>query len=327
MPCQRWIRTRTRQLCGAGLQPCTSGRVRRRSTSAAAASPARWPLTTALSIVAGRPVSIQSPARNRPLTGVTVCGRRGCPGASENVARFSLTTTARITAAARAAASASALLRRRGRSAPGCSWRRCFGAAGDQRQMRRRLAERLPLVEDPLHRAPREPDERHRGHRAIEPQVDCHNRRRRSLPWPLQRLRHAAGASIERPLQCVPRNGTHDRAASIRSPRTSTCDRALAGAYDACDRAGPALRCRARRAIAPPAWHTRHRAGPAAARSPHPGAIRRTSAPARGRTAQPPRHPSAGSAPLPPAVPRAARRAALVCRCRRSHAPTVSCCC
>src|SRR3954451_18786649 len=35
-----------------------------------AASAARWPLRTALSIVAGSPVSIQSPARKRPRIGV-----------------------------------------------------------------------------------------------------------------------------------------------------------------------------------------------------------------------------------------------------------------
>ena len=35
------------------------------------------PLTTALSIVAGRPVSIQSPASQSPCTGVAVTGRAG----------------------------------------------------------------------------------------------------------------------------------------------------------------------------------------------------------------------------------------------------------
>ena len=42
----------------------------------AAAAAAAWPLTTALSIVAGSPVSIQSPARKKPGT------RSGCPGAA-----------------------------------------------------------------------------------------------------------------------------------------------------------------------------------------------------------------------------------------------------
>ena len=50
------------------------------------------PLRTALSIVAGRPVSIQSPARNRPRPASRVGGRAGWPGASENVARGSRMT-------------------------------------------------------------------------------------------------------------------------------------------------------------------------------------------------------------------------------------------
>src|SRR5215468_3345642 len=81
-------------------------RVHQEWRAASARSAARCPLTTALSIVAGRPVSIQSPARNRPGTAVRVDGRGGCPGATENVALFSRTTTARRTVAARAAGSA-----------------------------------------------------------------------------------------------------------------------------------------------------------------------------------------------------------------------------
>ena len=115
--------------------------------------------------------------------------------------------------------------------------------------------------------------------------------------------------------------------ASIRSPRTSTCDTALAGAYDACNRSGPHLAAAAGEPSRSGRRHTTHRAGRAAARSRHPGAIRRTSAPARGQTAQPRRRPSAGSAPLLPAAPRASSQSRAVCRCRRSHAPTVSCCC
>src|SRR5581483_5303036 len=42
-----------------------------------AASAARCPLRTAASIVAGRPVPIQSPARNRPGTRVYTSGRGG----------------------------------------------------------------------------------------------------------------------------------------------------------------------------------------------------------------------------------------------------------
>src|SRR6476620_9929797 len=66
---------------------------------ALAALAAQWPLRTALSIVAGNPVSTQSPARSNPLTAVVVAGRPGCPGASEKVARGSRTTVAFSTCA------------------------------------------------------------------------------------------------------------------------------------------------------------------------------------------------------------------------------------
>src|SRR5688572_10755772 len=71
------------------------------------ASAAQWPLITAPSMVAGRPVSIQSPARSNPGTPILVSGRGGCPGATENEALFSRTTTARSSDAERTAGSAS----------------------------------------------------------------------------------------------------------------------------------------------------------------------------------------------------------------------------
>ena len=43
-------------------------------------------------MVAGRPVSIQSPARINPSIAVRAAGRGGASAASENVARFSRTT-------------------------------------------------------------------------------------------------------------------------------------------------------------------------------------------------------------------------------------------
>jgi hypothetical protein len=53
----------------------------------AAAAAARSPLTTALSSVAGNPVSVQSPARNRFAMGVRTPSRRGCSsGVAANVA-------------------------------------------------------------------------------------------------------------------------------------------------------------------------------------------------------------------------------------------------
>src|SRR5262249_7746877 len=70
-------------------------------------SPARCRDRTALSIVAGSPVSVQSPASSNPRTPVSAGGRAGWPGASENVAFGSRTTVARIRFAVRAAGSAS----------------------------------------------------------------------------------------------------------------------------------------------------------------------------------------------------------------------------
>src|SRR5439155_14733831 len=68
---------------------------------------AACPERTALSIVAGNPVSIQSPASSRPRTEVRVCGRGGCPGASENVARGSRMTDVPTSRQVRAAGMAS----------------------------------------------------------------------------------------------------------------------------------------------------------------------------------------------------------------------------
>src|SRR5262245_52265016 len=47
--------------------------------SASAERAAQWPAIAALSIVPGRPVSIQSPARKRPAIGVSVAGLGGSP--------------------------------------------------------------------------------------------------------------------------------------------------------------------------------------------------------------------------------------------------------
>src|SRR5439155_20527064 len=72
-------------------------RHRRPSTARAAAKPLR----TAPSMVAGRPVSVQSPARNRPLMGVAVPGRKvSASGSEAKAASGSRITTERGTAAA-----------------------------------------------------------------------------------------------------------------------------------------------------------------------------------------------------------------------------------
>ena len=118
---------------------------------------ARCPLTTALSIVPGSPVSIQSPARKRPPTGV----RCRAAAAGRAPARRSPASRGRRCAlsergAARAGQRVGDLARRerdqlrRGPSAASAS-----APLDDERQVRRALAERAPLVEDPLHRRAR----------------------------------------------------------------------------------------------------------------------------------------------------------------------------
>src|SRR5258708_20810842 len=63
-----------------------------------AAAAAAWPLFTAPSIVAGRPVPVQSPARKKSVIGVTGPGRSASfSGVQEKVARFSLITAVRTT--------------------------------------------------------------------------------------------------------------------------------------------------------------------------------------------------------------------------------------
>src|SRR5687767_9782785 len=55
--------------------PTNTQIINHRCTNSIAASAAQWPLMTAPSMVAGRPVSIQSPASSRPGTPVLVAGR------------------------------------------------------------------------------------------------------------------------------------------------------------------------------------------------------------------------------------------------------------
>src|SRR5262249_12345733 len=71
---------------------------------AATAAAAARPEMTALSMVAGRPVWIQSPARNRFFSGVATPGRSRCASVvGAIVACFSLSTIALLTLALRAA--------------------------------------------------------------------------------------------------------------------------------------------------------------------------------------------------------------------------------
>ena len=142
-----------------------------------------WPLTTAPSIVAGRPVSVQSPASKRPRTGVRVAGRGGWPGASEKVARRSRTTTLRSSRSLAGAGDRGAKLGEGERaSASFDSLDHGLRPAGDEREVRRGIPEDLPLVEDPLERPPWQADERTAEQVAIEPEVHGDDGRgRRSL--------------------------------------------------------------------------------------------------------------------------------------------------
>ena len=253
-------------------------------------SAARCPARTALSIVAGRPVSIQSPARYRPRNAGFGRRPRRLSGASENVARGSRTTVARSSRAVRdagSASSSSSCARRISSSFVRLEDRR--GAARHQRQMRRLAAEHQALVEHPLHRAARQTDERLVEDRPIEPEVDGHDRRRR----------HRARGAIDRPRAApavrrrtgrparttAPRRSTVRAASARRPPATPT----TASPSDANrrgrarpDRAAVALDVRARRL----GVHQVQRPG-RQARSPPRADRRRTSRRARARTAAP----------------------------------------
>ena len=91
----------------SGPQPSASLAVAALGREADAIAAAWWPDITADSIVAGSPVSIQSPASSNPSTAVRVPGRGGASGASENVERFSRTARLFQSCADRAAGSAS----------------------------------------------------------------------------------------------------------------------------------------------------------------------------------------------------------------------------
>ena len=153
---------------------------------------------------------------------------RGLTGASENVARFSRTTVARISgrrARRERLPRPRAAARRVSSSWPSTRARR---AARHQRQVRRVAAERQALVEDPLHLSSRQPDERLVHHRAVVPEVDGHDRHRlhRGLP-----PRSPARVRVAAP----------DRTASEREPRHREHDLrrvdALAAHVDAATRA------------------------------------------------------------------------------------------
>ena len=173
----------------------------------------RCPLRTALSIVAGRPVSIQSPARNRPAHGRRRAGPRRLPGRErERRARLADDRAARA-------------VRGRARDGSASSSSSCARAISSSlRPAQRRRPRRstratdatptspndLSLVEHPLHRAPGQADERLVEHRAIEPEVDGHDRRRRHL--------RARSRTVSRAAPGRPSNRLGE--AQTRAPRT-----------------------------------------------------------------------------------------------------------
>ena len=85
------------EAAAVGRQNARAGRVRDAAAESARSAAAR-PEITALSIVAGRPVWIQSPARKRFASGVSTPGRTAsAAGVSESVACRSRTTSVRRT--------------------------------------------------------------------------------------------------------------------------------------------------------------------------------------------------------------------------------------
>ena len=189
------------------------------------AAAARWPLTTAPSIVAGSPVSVQSPASTNPLTPVRADGRGGWPGASENVARRSRTTRLRSRRAARAAGQRGRQLvvgqaAPAGRSTrPRRPRRRSTRTRGARPNRRTPGACRTPTGTS----RPGQADERRRQHAAVEPEVHrddgrrgaCATRRQASRPG---RTRHPSACRRARTM--APQMTT--AGAAIDSPRAST---------------------------------------------------------------------------------------------------------
>ena len=190
------------------LSRCTPLEVR------SAARAARWPLMTALSMVAGRPVSIQSPARKNPGTAVPVAGRaRLAGGQREGGATFANRGAAQQPDAAHAGQRRRQIGVRAGDDRLVAEVGDAVGAAAHQRHAGGLAGRELAPVERPLEGPPRQPDERQLEHRPIEPQVGGDDRRvahgARSGDRRLQsRRRVAAAGGVER----VPWHRGDDRA-------------------------------------------------------------------------------------------------------------------
>ena len=172
------------------------------STSAAAA---RFPLTTAPSMVAGSPVSVQSPARKRFATSFA------CPvaAADQGPAKTSpASPVPRLSESAIDRAQEAATLRPPALRAPKflVGHRDDLGsAARDQRQVRGALSERDPLVEHPLHRPPRQSREDFLHDGPVVPEIHCHDRHRRHACGRVEHgLQLAGPRGAEEPAQAEP---------------------------------------------------------------------------------------------------------------------------
>ena len=149
------------------------------------ASAARRPLMAALSIVAGRPVSIQSPARNRPLD--ARAGRRPRRLARrqrERRAPLAHDRRALHPRRARVGQRLAQLAQRQRDQLVVRHRHHRVGAARHERQVRRARLEQLSACRTPTASPGPAAEKRRLQHRPIEPEVDAHDRRRAASPRP-----------------------------------------------------------------------------------------------------------------------------------------------
>ena len=138
-----------------------------------------WPLTTAPSMVAGRPVSIQSPARNSPGTPVRAeRTRRLSRRHRERRPLFAHHDPADQCRGSGGRQSVAYFAHRQLDQLLVASRDNFFRSVRYERQMRRLSAKYPSLIEHPLERPAGQPDQRPFGNDAIEPEVHGHDRRR-----------------------------------------------------------------------------------------------------------------------------------------------------
>ena len=265
------------------------------------------------------PVAGEARAR---ATGVSTPGRAGWPGASENVARCSRTTvraaSTRVPRAgnaprrlrARRARSASSLSAPTSASAPLETSDRCDAASPNT----------CRLSNTHCISRPGRPTNSVVHHRAVEPEIHRHDRRR---GHPRGRARRSAPAARRRPTRSGRARTTARRRRPPGSPAARRGPRRRRPV-----RPRSCTRARALTRTSPPVLSMIARAGSAyiscsgSSRQHERRVARgsgRTSRPARARTAPRPPRPATGSAPRAPAAPTATRAAARVWPCRISQ--------